>query len=331
MAGGLDVNYNYSWPTGSNTQLGIVPTQIMPGIREAFRFQAQMIRYVQKDLSFLVANAGDTIVYEKLTGSPTAVDFTSSPTDNITYQTPFTLGKDSIVIDRYIGFPFVVRELEQLLPTNSQEKWDSFIRATSGACADYLEADIAALYTEMSNSYNIDGGINKSHFPILEDRISYNSFDNYGPWILFMSRHDFLNLTSDTDLQNQSYAGTTQVLRDANIFKLSNINALRWRHIIDVDVSSSQSSSYNKLYHNILMSPRAIQIVPRRLGVPKMATSTLFVEIMDRETGVTYRLRFFFNPNLKQPGWQIVLEILYGIKLYYDEYAMDVTTLHLVP
>lgn len=319
----LSVNVNTSYATGASGQLGIVPTHILPGVIMALRARTKMIKFISKDYSNEIAKYGDAVAYEKLTGSPSIVNLATTP---VTYSKQFTFTYDRILLDRYIGIPFRVDELEQLLPINAQSKWDSFIKATVYVLDDYIEADVAGLHASMTNGYDITGGLSKNHFPILEDQISHNSKDDPGPWIFLVSRGDFLNLTSDNDLRDLSYTGTMNVLRQANIFQLANINAIRWRHIPEVAITSP--SGYSKLYHNILMNSRAIQILPRRLGVPKMSTNTSFFEWLDEETGLIFRMRVTFDGESGQAGWNILLEILYGIKLMFTEYAMDVTTMH---
>jgi len=318
----IETHFNTSTITGANTQIGTVTNHILPEVILALREEIWMLKLCSRDFEPTIAQYGDTITYEKILGVPDIVDLS---TDGTLTFSDFTVSNDYCTLDRYVGCVYAVKELEMLLAQNSTQHWDGFMANTIKKIAEYVEADVKGLYASMTNTYGINGPLTKAHYPIIR-RYMKRSTKERGPWAFLVSDYDYTNLISDTDLMNFGFTNETRLLRNAMLLNtMFNIATIDDSTIPDVAITSP--AGYNTMFHNICFDKKAIQFFSRRLGIPKMFTSTVFMEVIDKDSGLAFRIRIIGNAQRKQPRYEIVFEILYGIKLKYDEFAMDVTTI----
>jgi hypothetical protein len=321
----ITTHFNTSSVAGADTQLGVVANQVLPLVQTALREEVWMLSLCSKDFEPTIAKYGDTITYEKILGMPDIVDLS---TDTTLTFTEFEVTNDYAQLDRYIGCMYAVKELDMLLPQNSQLHWNGFMENTVKKIIEYMEVDILGLHASMTNTVFINGPLGKSNYPAIRLSLKQSS-KRRGPWFFLVSDHDFTNLISDTDLQNFGFSNQMNTLQFAALpSRLFNMVTIDHSLIPYASVSSSSPSTYNRLYHNIAFDRQAIQFFSRRLGIPKMFTSVTFMEVIDRDSGITYRIRIIPNAQRTQPRYEIVFEVLYGIKLFRDEFACDVTTLH---
>lgn len=326
--GTITMNVNTSALTGADTQLGIVPNQLIPVVITALRDEIWLLRLCAKDLSNEIAQKGDTITWEKVTGTLNVVDFTTDAV--LTFQN-YTVTTDYAQLDRWIGIPYTVKELSQLLPHNPQGKWNAFRENVVKVLAEYIEDDLLGLYASMSYSHDCNGPLGRTQYPTIKRKAKQNS-KSRGPWYLLISDYDAEALQDDTNLLNYGFSQNTTMLQKGVLFSpLYNIITID--HSMIPYTSISSPGTYTRQYNNILFQQEAIQFFSRSLGIPKQMNNIanpMFVTVTDQASGLSFRMRIYYNHQRTQPRYEIVLEVLYGIKLYKDELAMVVNTQHTV-
>jgi hypothetical protein len=324
----LIINWNRSLAAGADTQMGAVPNHILPMVITKLRNKLWLLRTCQTDFQPIIAQYGDRITIEKILGTPTVQDFGAA--DVPLTATNMTITNDEAVLDRWIGVCYSVSELALLLPQNGSLHWNAFQENTIDVIAEYVETDLLSLYALMTNTYAINGPLTKADIPRIRLTMKRAS-KRPGPWIFLISDYDETNLLEDKDLINWGFSNDATLLRDGNIMRkpLYNYNIISHSLIPEVGISSP--SGYNTMCQNIAYAPEAIQFFSRNLGMPKIQDAGVTIgTITDPESGIQFRMRILYTANTTQPKYTIVLEILYGIKLFRDEFACNVTTLHQV-
>lgn len=324
MASGLTVNFNYSYTTGANTQLGAVMPYLLPEVTLALRDTCEMTQIVSKDWSDKIAQQGDAIIWEDILGTPDIIDLVETPGELTAYE--FEVGQNEARLDRWKACVYSVKEIEMLLSTNAGNHWDGFLQNTIKVIGEYVEDDILSLHASMPYYKDLGTALSKSHYPGLRKKMQQIS-KSKGPWVFMVSPEDMESLLNDTDLQNAAFSQAPDFLRTGNVFKLFNINT-----VDNMRVPYADLTTYGKRQmSNILFDPNAIKFFSRRLGVPSYSGNVNFVEIMDPVSGINLRMRLIFKGELGQPKWFIVVEILYGIKLYKEYLALEVNTRYDIP
>lgn len=277
----------------------------------ALRGNTVLPQLVRRDLSQDIASQGDTVNISKR-GSLTARDKAAST--DITTDGPSNT-KVPVVLDTH---KYVAWTLEDSAGSVAVANAIQYVEDGIIAIAEAMEADLAALHSEIANDVGT-AGTDLSRATVLAARKQLN--DQKCPQtgrVLIVSTKDEIALLDDERYARMDARGPggRSALEEATLGKIHGFQTYMSQYV-DVTAGAPDTT------HNMAFHRDAFALVSRPLALPPERTGAESMIFLDPVTGVA--LRYTKQWSINKLGMTHVIDLLYGVKaIDEDRLAVEV-------
>ena len=280
-----------------------------------------LVRNISRDTDYAPVQKGQVIRIPK-PGSLTANEKTAN--NNVTRQAPGD-DKVDVTLDQHYEVTFAIEDVAKFF-SNTDAYVDNYMRDAGIVLAEKVETAIAGLYSGMTYSEAGDADatigtveVKEGDFLAIRKRLTDNKVPKLAPLHGLVTPQVF----NDIVLLRRSMGQSVLVDDDLN----KNSHMLKHDGIVFEESQLVVASGSPATYHNLIYAPQAFVVALRPLPTEAkyFGGSNVKQEIVtDPSTGLSVRVTMSYDANLL--GGQVTVDLLYGVALARDEFAVDLQT-----
>jgi hypothetical protein len=285
-----------------NDTAGFVPEIWANKALEVLRANTPMARLVARDTDMSDAfSVGDTL-HIPYPGTFAANDKAADA--QVTLQTPTGAADLTVVLNKHKEVSFIVEDAG--LAQANPEVLDRYIDSAVVPLAEAIEGDLLGLYTDVVAQSVGTAGVDLTAANVRAARKMLNAAKvPGGRRSLVLSTKDEDALLGDANLQNYFANARPEAIAEGSIGRMYGFD-LYMSQLVKTTGAAPVST------HNIAFRWDAFLLAMRRMKEPHPNSGVSATTIKDPKTGLMIRVLYGYN--MAYLGWQVTLDVLYGVK-----------------